>query len=290
MGVIHRAGHHPDERNRHIVGDLVVAFRTPFQLLQSGDSLEIKYIRVSPLDSRRFVNPVEIDQQMVLGGDPRHPFAEPHGLLVVPVDEIDLESLEAHLGVVAHRLLRVLHDAVVACPKDDSDPLPVSIGDEFLKVDVGVDQEEVSLGSLRPSLVHDDVLDAVRRREVYVVLVGLRVDSRAEIHSVKIPVVPPVPGHLPRFYPAPVSVLVRRSGKLPDQIHLHQRLGVLSDPDDLPRELLSGLDLGDVVGVVHILIDVHPVRPQPDRIWRADAFQFLAALPVKEHSRIAGQI
>ena len=290
MGVIHRAGHHPDERNRHIVGDLVVAFRTPFQLLQSGDSLEIKYIRVSPLDSRRLVNPVEINQQMVLGGDPRHPFAELHGLLVVPVDEIDLESLEAHLGVVAHRLLRVLHDAVVACPKDDSDILAVGVGDEFLKIDVRVDQEQVRLRSLRPTLVHNDVLNAVRGSEVDVVLVGLRVDSSPEIDSVKIPVVPPVPGHLPRFYPAPVSVLVRRSGKLPDQIHLHQRLGILSDPDDLPRELLSGLDLGDVVGVVHILIDVHSVRAKSDRIRRAHALQPFAALPVEEHSRITGQI
>jgi hypothetical protein len=99
---------------------------------------------------------------------------------------------------VAHRLLRILHDAVVACPKDDADILAVSIGDKFLKVDVGIDQEQVGLRSLRPSLVHDDVLDAVRGREVYVVLVGLRVDSSPEIDSVKIPAVPPVPFPYPQ--------------------------------------------------------------------------------------------
>ena len=83
--------------------------------------------------------------------------------------------------------------------------------------------------------------------EVDVVLVGVVVDAGAEVHSVEVPVVPPIPGNLSRPDPAPVGLRVGRFGKVPDDVSSCKVLRLRDDTDDSPRELLAAGSLGDVV-------------------------------------------
>ena len=118
--IIHRSCHHPDEGHRHVVGNLIDLDGRPFDLLQPVHAFEIDDVRIGPLDSRRFEYAVQVEQQLVPCGRTGGIVDEPDHLLVVPVHEIDLESLDAHFGIVLAKLLHLFGEREVAEPEDQS--------------------------------------------------------------------------------------------------------------------------------------------------------------------------
>ena len=89
------------------------------------------------------------------------------------------------------------------------------------------------------------VFDALGGGEVDIVLVGLRVDPGAEVHSVEVPVVPPVPGHLAGLDPAPVAF--GRPAQEIDQVVVQQLAVLFGHGHDAPGKGCAGALPGDVV-------------------------------------------
>ena len=74
--------------------------------------------------------------------------------------------------------------------------------------------EQIRFHVHSPSFVQYHIFNPVLRGKINIVLIRLVVNSRLEIHTLQVPVVPPVPRHLAGFNPTQVSHL---SG-LPKQI------------------------------------------------------------------------
>ena len=91
------------------------------------------------------------------------------GRLVVAIEKIDLESLHAHLGVMAASLLQLLINDVEHRPKDDAHMALVGVADEAGQVHVGDGMHDVALVGVVPSLIEDDVFELVLRCEVYII-------------------------------------------------------------------------------------------------------------------------
>ena len=143
--------------------------------------------------------------------------------------------------------LNVFINCLVASPEDESHILGFRIGEEFLKIYLRHDLEEVRFLVDGPALVEDDVFDAVFGGEIDVVLISLVVDSRLEINAVEVPVVPPVPSHLSGLDPAPVGVFVRWLPKQPGQVRVHEVLLLFEYSHNPPGEAAACLGGGDVV-------------------------------------------
>ena len=192
------------------------------------------------MQARRLVGAVEVDQHLVLGTHLRAGGVEVDHILVVAVHEIDLEALDAHAGIVDEDILHVAVDGPVAGPEDEADVLFLGVGAELIEVDLGNDLHQVGLLVDRPALVQDDILDAVCRREIDVILVGGVIDAGLEVHAVEVPVIPPVPGDLAGLHPAPVA-LRRSRGELVHHVAASEFLVFARDLDDTPREGTAGL-------------------------------------------------
>ena len=98
---------------------MIIFIGTPLHLLETGHTLVIDDIRISPFQTGRFEGPVEVDNHVVLGGRGGYLLVELHDKLVVTIHKIDLEALDAHLGIVLEYALNVLVDSLVAGPKDE---------------------------------------------------------------------------------------------------------------------------------------------------------------------------
>ena len=91
-GVVHRALHHADEGEGHVVERHVGI--APLEFLQPEDAFEIDDIGIGAVLTRGFVNAVDIEHQAVRGGDPGKAVDQLDGLLVVAVDKVDLEAAD----------------------------------------------------------------------------------------------------------------------------------------------------------------------------------------------------
>ena len=138
---------------------------------------------------------------MILGAELRRLIGEAHHLLIVPVQEVHLEALHAHVGIMLHHLLHVSGEGPIARPKDDVHLFLLAIIYQLLQVNLRNHLQHVSLQVHRPTLVEDHVANAMLRRKVDVIFIGIVVDARTEIDTTQVPVVPPVPSHLARLDP-----------------------------------------------------------------------------------------
>ena len=132
LRIIHRACHHPDERNGHVIGHVVHIRGAPFHLLQTENALEIHHVGICALKSRRLVRPMEVHEHVILGthcGSITIPF---HHLLVITVHEVHLEALHAHFRETAADIFHVLGERIPARPEDNADSTFSAIFDKFL--------------------------------------------------------------------------------------------------------------------------------------------------------------
>ena len=147
------------------------------------------------VQSRGLAGAVEVDEEFVarsrFGG-----FVIEIGYgLVVVVHEIDLETLDAHVGIVLAHVLHVAHESVVPGPQDKPDALLVGVGHKLRQVYLRDNLHEVGFFVYGPSFVENHILDAVVAGKVYVGFICIVVYAAYEIDTVEIPVVPPVPCH-----------------------------------------------------------------------------------------------
>ena len=166
-----------------------------------------------------------IHKELIPGTGLGYPFCHLHSPLVVAVKEIGLPAFYTHARIFLAGLCQVLVQNVKHGPKNNAYALSLSVVYQFLEVDVGNGVHNVTLGRVIPALVEHHIGNMVLGGKVDIILIGTRVNARLEIHSLQVPVVPPVPGHLAGFHPTDITYLVGR-GQRKDQI-VHRHLGVL---------------------------------------------------------------
>ena len=120
---------------------------------------------------------MEIEHQVIAGGSLRGAAVEVNYNLVVAVHEVHLEALHAHGGVFAAGTLHILVEGPVACPEYETHSPFLRVFAEHREVDFRHHLEEVGLLVHGPSLVQNNVLDAVAGGEIYVVLIRVVVDA-----------------------------------------------------------------------------------------------------------------
>ena len=189
---------------------------------------------------------------MMLGGAGSQAFHHFDGGLVVAVHKIHLESLDAHISIGLADGFQVLIHHVEDCPENDIHTLALTVFYELRQLDIVYWFQNASLFRVVPSFVKDDVFQTVIMSKIYVILVGIKVDARLEIHTFQIPVVPPVPSHLARFDPGSIAYLVGSSQGV------HQIAGwhlcvVLCDGKDAPRIIaLAGAGSDIIAGALYV--------------------------------------
>ena len=127
--------------------------------------------------------------------------------------------------------------------------------------------------------------EAVARREVDVVLVGLRVDPGLEVDAVDVVGVPPVPGHLAGLDPRRVGDPRGRGEQVDDRVR-HQVLVLLRDAQHAPRVRARALRHRDVVGRPHDLEVAVALELLLERVRRKDAFERGAARAAQPQARV----
>ena len=210
--IVHRTCQHSKIGYCNIISRLVVQ-RTiahpgfPLRVFQAFDSLKIEDIRVCTLYASGFESMV-VEQQMMASRTFCYLVCRGNHLLVVTVEEIDLESLYSHVGISLHHcigeayvVLRITANEITPTrPQYDTHSPALSVGNEFLEVDIGIETFGERLVSA-PSLVDDDVFKFIICSKVNIIFICGRIHARLEIHSCDITVIPPVPCHLSWFYP-----------------------------------------------------------------------------------------
>ena len=118
LGVIHRTCHHSDKWNGHIICHLIHIFCAPLHLLQAVDTFVIHYVRICPVKAYRLVCAVEIHHHPVFCGSLGSATVEGCHILVVPVHEVYLESLDTHLGIMSAYLFHIAVEGPVTGPEN----------------------------------------------------------------------------------------------------------------------------------------------------------------------------
>lgn len=84
----------------------ITCTRLPLGILQALHTLKIHDIRISKLDAKR-AHAMEIEQKMMLCCTFSYLVYRIDGLLVIPVKEIHLESLDTHISIILHDFLHL---------------------------------------------------------------------------------------------------------------------------------------------------------------------------------------
>ena len=295
--VVHRAAEHTQVGNGDIVvglvvdGALVVA-RFPLRVLHAFHPLEVDDVRKGTLDARGLQS-VVVDDELVAGSCLGNAIAGTYDLLVVAIEEVDLEALDAHVGIVLHDRLELSHGGVgvvahhvaPAAPQDDAHAAFTSVGHQLGYVDFGVEILDKRLAAA-PALVNDDVLQTVLLCEVDVVFIGRGVHARLEADARQVGVVPPVPRHLAGTNPGGVGQAAFGCKALR---HVAvQDVGIaFGHHDGTPGERTRSVDFCDEIGSFRRCV-VQPAKAQHglfERIGSEIGSQTVVALQ-QHHARI----
>ena len=88
-----------------------------FQLFEAEHALVIEYVGPCAVEPRGLEYAVEIEQHLMFGADFGGAVQEIDHPLVVTIHEIDLETLDAHVGIMFHDAFHVALEGVVARPR-----------------------------------------------------------------------------------------------------------------------------------------------------------------------------
>ena len=97
-----------------------------------------------------------------------------HGLIVA-LHEINLDPFDAPLLELIQGRFELIVERLPNHPQNYTDVFLLAIRNQLFDVHIRRNLEQVA--ELVPAFVEDDVLDAVFRREIDVVLVSLRIDA-----------------------------------------------------------------------------------------------------------------
>ena len=250
--IIDEAALQTDEREGDVVARHIHLLGTPFHLLHSEHALVVDDIGEGAVQARGRVEAVIIEGEMILGALPGNAIGHFGGSLVVAVEEIDLEASDAHGRILSASLFKLVVEHIEDGPKHQSYITLGSISDEFLQIERRDNRQHITCGRLVPTFVEHHKLDAVSRRKVDVIAIGIHVDARLEGHTREVPVVPPVPSHLSCLDPRGVADAVLRSQGI-DKIGDGHFAIVACDAKDSPGEGACAETFGNVVAaLLHI--------------------------------------
>ena len=249
---IHLSCHHSDVWEGDIIEwHIILGFR-PAALFHTENTLVVEDVRIGAVQTYRFVDAVQVEDEMMLGCAGSQAFHHFDGGLVVAVHEIHLESLDAHISIGLADGFQVLVHHVEYCPKHDIHALALTIFYELRQLDIVYWFQNASLFRVVPSFIKDDVFQAVIMSKIYVIFVSIEVDACLEIHTFQIPVVPPVPGHLARFDPGSIAYFVGSSQGVHQIAGWHLGI-VLCDGEDAPRIIaFAGAGCDVIAGALYV--------------------------------------
>ena len=95
--VVHGAGEHAGERKRYVVVGIVAA--AGLGLLHACDGFVAHDVGIGALHARGFGRAVEVDHQMMTGGQVGDAVVPVDSSLIVALDEVDLQAGDAPLFV-----------------------------------------------------------------------------------------------------------------------------------------------------------------------------------------------
>ena len=215
-----------------------------------------------------------------------------HCLLVVAVEKVDLESFHSYSLVFRHSLVEMLVEHVEHSPQYDFHTLRLGVCNKFGQADFGDRIHDVALLRVIPSLVEHHIFNIVLCCKVNIILICLIVDAGLEINTFEIPVVPPVPSNLSRFYPGCVVGLCRFGKCIHEVIHRH--LGVLLRyGNDAPGclELLAVSACNIILGRGDITLLSPRIFPEGLGVSGKPCLKSLAIFAfLYEHTRISPQV
>ena len=178
---------------------------------------------------------MEIHQQMILRTHLRSPFVEIRYHLVVSVHEIYLEPLDSHLAVMSAYLLHIAVKSIIPRPQYQPHSTLLGIPYQHRQIYLFHHLEQIRFHVHSPSFVQYHIFNPVLRGKINIVLIRLVVNSRLEIHTLQVPVVPPVPRHLAGFNPTQVCHFSRLSKQITHIIHRQCR-AILCHHGYTPRQ------------------------------------------------------
>ena len=244
------------------------------------------------MQARRLEGPVKVNHQVIPGRRLRRPAVEVHHDLVVPVHKIYLEAFYAHSCIFAACALHVLLEGPVTSPENQAHALVLRIPAQHGKVYFRHHLEKVGLLVHGPALVQNHILEARRGGKVNIILVGPVVDAGLEVHAVKVPGVPPVPGHFSGFHPAEVLFRGRRLSQEPGKVAGKKVFVFLCHNHNAPGKGLVAAGFGNVVlaGVHNALQEVMPALHHLLGVRRKNGFEGVVLVLVpKVHPGIVYQ-
>ena len=92
----------------------------PFHLLQAVHALEVEHVGIGAVEAGRLGRAVEVHHQVMPGARGGGKVEEIVDELVVAVHEVDLEALDAHVGIMLADLLHVALEGRVSGPQDEA--------------------------------------------------------------------------------------------------------------------------------------------------------------------------
>lgn len=253
-------------------------------------AFEIDDVGIRPLNSRRLEYAVQVEQQFIPCGRTGGIVNEPNHLLIVPVHEIDFESLDAHFGIVFAKLFHMFGKGKVTEPEDQSDTPFFPVLHQCRQVESGGGLQRRMVISA-PTVIQNEVAQPVAGCEIDVMLIGGLVDSRREVHTGKSPVVPPLPRGLAGFDPRNIVEPAGRS-EFPYQIVIGQPGILPHDTERPPRQPASRRDgcYERLIFFDHSLHAVVTAWYDLPRTRCENTFEFIRTASVQEHARIGLEV
>ena len=178
--VVHRTASHTCERKCHIVlGRKVVC---PFILLATVNTLRSKHVGVSACDTCGLVRAMVVNEQLELGSTFSSIVVPLNHPLVVTLHKVNLKTLYAPLFELGKSLVHLLLETQPCHPQDDAHVLLFTVTDKLCEVNLGNNVKN-SLADVVPTLVENNILDAVSRCKVDEIFVSLSVYTATEVNA-----------------------------------------------------------------------------------------------------------
>ena len=188
---------HSRERQAHIVFGL--GFPAPLAPFHSAHAFCIDQVRPGASHACGLLVAMEINQHVALRGLAANFMVIVHHQLVAALHKVNFDSFDSPFLELVERGSHLIVQRFPRGPKNQPDILLLRVCRQLLHVDFRHNLEQIA--QFVPAVIENDVGDTVLRREINVVLVCLRVDSRVEVYAIDVPVIPPVPRYLAGLNP-----------------------------------------------------------------------------------------
>ena len=191
-----------------------------------------------------------------------------------------------------HNILHITVESIKTCPQNNIHILRFGVRYDGWKIDFRDDFQQICFQVNSPTLIQNYIFDAMFGSEVDIIFISIVIDTGTEVHSVNVPIVPPVPGNLTRFDPGNITYTGRRSQAI-HHIAIDQLLVIFRNDKHTPRERTVSFRFSYKI---FTFLDQHLKAVMPPllfylRIRGMHSFQggFICCI-VQEHTRIVFQI